>query len=187
MHFLPSAQASPFDEQVPPSRVPYRVFIPVWSSLDGRMQAIEVSMEVIPDSISNLSRVDTAVAPLSPTTRGSVTDSDSDSDSDLAAPGSDSDGGNSTAAAFESSPGTSVSGLDVAFYVHALDRYGNALDTVEMNPACDIFRTDTAGQERQAFQVLPLTTVAPSLGGFPGLLQGAHCVRILSQLCASSS
>jgi hypothetical protein len=57
-------QASPFDEQVPPSRVPYSVSIPVWSSLDGQLQPIEVLMEVIPDVISNLSRVDTAVGPL---------------------------------------------------------------------------------------------------------------------------
>jgi hypothetical protein len=67
-----------------------------------------------------------------------------------------------------------VSGLNVVFYVHALDKFGNALDGVEMNPAVDIFRVDTAGQDRQAFQVLPLTTVAPLQGGFPGLLQGMH-------------
>ena len=146
-------QASPFDKQVPPSRVPYSVSIPVWSSLDGQLQPIEVSMEVIPDAISNLSRVDTAVGPLNATTGLDV---------------------DSSSAVFESSPGTSVSGLNVVFYVHALDQYGNALDGVEMNPAVDIFRVDTAGQDRQAFQVLPLTTVAPLQGGFPGLLQGMH-------------
>jgi hypothetical protein len=143
-------QASPFDKQVPPSRVPYSVSIPVWSSLDGQLQPIEVSMEVVPDVISNLSRVDTAVGPLNATT------------------GVDLD------SAFESSPGTSVSGLNVVFYVHALDQYGNALDGVEMNPAVDIFRVDTANQDRQSFQVLSLTTVAPLQGGFPGLLRGTH-------------
>ena len=139
-------------------RVPYSVTIPVWSSLDGPLQPIEVTMEVIPDSISNLSRVDTAIAPLN---------------------ASNTEVFNLTAAAYESSPGTSVSGLAVAFYVHALDQYGNPLDAVEMNPAVDVFRTDTAGQERQAFQVLPLTTVTPLQGGFPGLLQGAHCAQNL--------
>jgi hypothetical protein len=141
---------------VPPVRVPYSVTIPVWSSLDGPLQPIEVTMEVIPDVISNLSRVDTAIGPLNASNTEVL---------------------NLTAAAYDSSPGTSVSGLDVVFYVHALDQYGNALDAVEMNPAVDIFRTDTAGQERQAFQVLPLTTVQ---AGFPGLLQGAHCVQISS-------
>jgi hypothetical protein len=146
-------QASPFDEQVPPSRVPYSVSIAVWSSLDGQLQPIEVLMEVVPDAISNRSRVDTAVGPLNATTGLDV---------------------DSTSSAFESSPGTSVSGLNVVFYVHALDRYGNALEGVEMNPAVDIFRVDTAEQDRQAFQVLSLTTVAPLQGGFPGLLRGTH-------------
>ena len=136
--------------------MPYSVSIPVWSSLDGQLQPIEVLMEVIPDVISNLSRVDTAVGPLNATT------------------GVDLD------SAFESSPGTSVSGLNVVFYVHALDQYGNALDGVEMNPAVDIFRVDTAKQDRQAFQVLSLTTVAPLQGGFPGLLQGTHHLPALS-------
>ena len=152
-------QASPFDEQVPPSRVPYRVSIPVWSSLDGQLQPIEVLMEVIPDVISNLSRVDTAAGPLNATTGLDV---------------------DSSSAVFESSPGTSVSGLNVVFYVHALDQYGNALDGVEMNPAVDIFRVDTANQDRQSFQVLSLTTVAPLQGGFPGLLQGTHHLPALS-------
>jgi hypothetical protein len=138
---------------VPPSRVPYSVSIPVWSSLDGQLQPIEVLMEVIPDVISNLSRVDTAVGPLNATTGLDV---------------------DSASAVFESSPGTSVSGLNVVFYVHALDKFGNALGGVDVNPAVDIFRVDTAGQDRQSFQVLPLTTVAPLQGGFPGLLQGTH-------------
>ena len=138
---------------MPPSRVPYSVSIPVWSSLDGQLQPIEVLMEVIPDVISNLSRVDTAVGPLNATTGLDV---------------------DSSSAVFESSPGTSVSGLNVVFYVHALDKFGNALDGVEMNPAVDIFRVDTAKQDRQAFQVLSLTTVAPLQGGFPGLLRGMH-------------
>jgi len=114
-------------------------------------------MEVIPDVISNLSRVDTAIGPLNASNTEVL----------------------NLTAAYESSPDTSVSGLDVAFYVHALDQYGNALDAVEMNPAVDVFRTDTAGQERQTFQVLPLTTVTPLQGGFPGLLQGAHCAQNL--------
>jgi hypothetical protein len=146
-------QASPFDEQVPPSRVPYSVSIPVWSSLDGQLQPIEVLMEVIPDVISSLSRVDTAIGPLNATTDVGL---------------------DSNSSAFESSPGTSESGLNVVFYVHALDKFGNALDGVEMNPAVDIFRIDTAGQDRQSFQVLPLTTAALLQGGFPGLLQGVH-------------
>jgi hypothetical protein len=143
-------------------RVPYSVSIPVWSSLDGQLQPIEVTMEVIPDVISNLSRVDTAIGPLN-VTKSEVC--------------------NLTAAAYESSPGTSVSGRDVVFYVHALDQYGNALDAVEMSPAVDVFRFDTAGQERQDFQVLPLTTVQD---GFPGLLQGAHGVQTLSSSRAST-
>jgi hypothetical protein len=142
-------QASPFDEQVPPSRVPYRVSIPVWSSLDGQLQPIEVLMEVVPDVISDLSRVDTAIGPLNATV-GVGLDSNS--------------------SAFESSPGTSVSGTDVPFFVYALDQFGNALDSVE-KIAVDIFRIDTARQERETgFTVPPLTIH----GGFPGLLQGTY-------------
>jgi hypothetical protein len=143
-------QASPFDKQVPPSRVPYRVSIPVWSSLDGQLQPIEVLMEVVPDVISNLSRVDTAGGPLNATTDVRL---------------------DSNSSAFESSPGTSVSGEHVTFFVYALDQYGNALDSVE-TLAVDIFRIDTAGQERQSFKVSPLTTLSLLQGGFPGLLQG---------------
>jgi hypothetical protein len=121
---------------------------------------------VIPDVISNLSRVDTAIGPLN---------------------ASNTEVFNLTAAAYDSSPRTSESGQDVVFYVHALDQYGNALDAVEMNPAVDVFRTDTAGQERQDFQVLPLTTVSPLQGGFPGLLQGAHRSQMLSPLSARCS
>jgi hypothetical protein len=143
------AQASPFSAAAGAgNRVPYSVEVAVWSSLDGGFTPITILMEVVPDAISNLSRVDTAVtatlADTDPSTGGASVD------------------------------GASTSGDDVVWFLHAMDQYGNALDAVEQQPVLDVFRVDAAGPAvQQSFQQQNLMRVDAAEGGYHGLFRGA--------------
>jgi hypothetical protein len=126
--------------------VPYSVEVSVWSSLDGDFTPITILMEVVPDVISNLTRVDTAMTTALASTDPTTTDA--------------------------STVGTSTSGDDVLWYMHAMDRYGNSLDDVEQQPVLDVYRVDTSSPIRQSFQQQNLMPVDAADGGYHGLFRG---------------
>ena len=118
----------------------------MWSSLDLFFAPITILMEVVPDVISNLTRVDTAMTTALASTDPTTTDA--------------------------STVGTSTSGDDVLWYMHAMDRYGNTLDDVEQQPVLDVYRVDTGSPIRQSFQQQNLLLVDPADGGYHGLFRG---------------